>query len=53
MYLLPWQIFAMGCVCGICISVFIAFIFLIRIAMRGGVRVEHEVIREKEEDDNG
>lgn len=40
MYLLPWQIFALGCVSGVFITFFVCTIVIIRIAFRGGVKVE-------------
>ena len=53
MYLLPWQIFILGCVCGIFIAFIIMVIALIRIATRGGVRVTHKIVERKEDDDDG
>lgn len=42
MYLAPWQIFAMGCVCGVFISAVIIVIALLRLAFKSGVRIEKE-----------
>ena len=52
MYLLPWQIFVMGCICGVVISVIVMISILLRLAFRGGVKVER-VEHDKEENDNG
>lgn len=52
MYLMPWQIFVLGCICGICISIIVGVIILIRLAFRGGVKVvEHKVRREERNED--
>ena len=52
MYLLPWQIFVLGCICGIFISFFMCVILIIRIIFRHGARIER-IKNEKEEEDNG
>ena len=49
MYLAPWQIFAMGCVCGALITFIILVTIFIRIVTHAGVRVEKV---KKEEDNN-
>lgn len=49
MYLVPWQIFVLGCICGICISVFVLCVLLVRLAFKNGVKVE----KVKEEDKDG
>lgn len=49
MYLLPWQIFVLGCICGVFISVFATLIFLIRLAFKNGVKVEK--IRKEDKED--
>ena len=50
MYLLPWQIFVLGCICGVCISVFVALVFLIRLAFKSGVKVE-KINKEEKKDE--
>ena len=52
MYLQPWQIFAGGCVCGVVITLVVIILILIRLAFRGGVKVE-KVEKDKEDKDNG
>lgn len=52
MYLQPWQIFAGGCLCGICIAVIVVVVILIRIATYHGVEIRRED-DEKEKDKNG
>lgn len=42
MYLAPWQIFALGFVCGAVFAVIIAVIAIVRLVMNSGVRVERE-----------
>lgn len=52
MYLMPWQIFVLGCICGICISIIVFVIIIIRLAFKGGVKVvEHKVRREERKDE--
>ena len=49
---MPWQIFVLGCICGICISIIVGVIILIRLAFKGGVKVvEHRVRREENKDE--
>ena len=52
MYLVPWQIFVLGCMCGIFIAFFICVLFIFRIALRGGVRME-KIEKREENEDNG
>lgn len=51
MYIVPWQIFVLGCFFGIFISVITILAIVLRVATRGGVTVEHKIV--EEEDDNG
>ena len=51
MYLVPWQIFVFGCICGVVITAIIILAIVVRFALHSGVRVEKHII-EKEEDDN-
>ena len=52
MYLLPWQIFVLGCICGIFITFFVATVIIFRLAFRGGVKVE-KIEDKKEEKTDG
>ena len=47
MYLAPWQIFAIGCVCGVFITLLIMIFLIIHFVRRAGVNIE------KEEEDRG
>ena len=47
MYLTPWQIFALGCVCGVFITLLILVGLIIRWVKQAGVNIE------KEEEDRG
>lgn len=51
MYLMPWQIFVFGCICGIVICVIVIATIILRIAFKGGVKVEHYKV-DREEDKN-
>ena len=52
MYLLPWQIFVLGCICGVVISLIVFIVLILRIAVRGGVKVEHKIVEREEDNDN-
>lgn len=51
MYLVPWQIFAFGCVCGVVITLIVLAIAIANMVMRSGVKVERTVIEKEEEED--
>lgn len=42
MYLAPWQIFAIGCVCGVFISLLIMVFLIIQFVRKSGVNIEEE-----------
>ena len=48
MYLLPWQIFLLGCMCGIFIAIVVIVLIIIRIATHSGVRIEREERKDNE-----
>ena len=52
MYLVPWQIFVLGCVCGVFITFFVSCFVIVRLAFKSGVKVE-KTNKDKEESSNG